>query len=247
MKASSSPQAILFAAIFAFAASCLHAQDSITVKSGPPRQGQILGMAGTNIRIKVGPVETSVPLDQAVSVSMAAPKAYNDALAAWKTGDAEKTLVVLKPLVDTFRGLPTPWATRASALLGQVYLAKNQLSDAEAAFAAFQKAYPQSASLSDIGLAQLAVQKKDFATAKSKLEPIVAAAGEVVAADPAKSAEYGQAFYLMGVVRESEGAYPEALRDYLSAVTLFHEDQAIAAKAQERADILVKEKQVVVP
>jgi len=233
--------------LFACVAPCLNAQDVIAMKTGQPRNGQILGMAGNNIRIKVGPVETSVPLDQAVSVTMAPPKAYNDALATWKSGDADKTLVVVKPLVETFRGLPTTWATRASALLGEVYLAKNQLPEAEAAFAAFQKAYPQSASLSDLGLAQLAVQKKDFASAKAKLTPIVAAAEKVALADPAKSAEYGQAFYLMGMVHEAEGAYPEALRDYLSAVTMFHEDQAIAAKAQERADILVKEKQVIVP
>ncbi len=51
----------------------------------------------------------------------------------------------------------------------------------------------------------------------------------------------------MGVIRESEGNLPEALRDYLSTVTLFYEDQAVVAKARERADILVKEKQVIVP
>ena len=51
----------------------------------------------------------------------------------------------------------------------------------------------------------------------------------------------------MGMVHENEGAYSEALRDYLSAVTLFHDDRAIVAKAQERADVLVKEKQIIVP
>jgi hypothetical protein len=50
----------------------------------------------------------------------------------------------------------------------------------------------------------------------------------------------------MGMVRESEGQLPEALRDYLSAVTLFHEDKAIVAKAQERANVLI-EKKVIVP
>jgi hypothetical protein len=51
----------------------------------------------------------------------------------------------------------------------------------------------------------------------------------------------------MGMVKEYAGAYPEALRDYLTAVTLFRNDKAVVAKAQQRADFLVKEKQVVVP
>jgi hypothetical protein len=51
----------------------------------------------------------------------------------------------------------------------------------------------------------------------------------------------------MGVILESEGNYPEALRDYLTAVTLFSEDQAVVAQAQQRADILIKEKKVIVP
>ena len=51
----------------------------------------------------------------------------------------------------------------------------------------------------------------------------------------------------MGIVHENEGAYPEALRHYLSAVTLFHDDKAVVVKAQERADFLIKEKQIIVP
>jgi tetratricopeptide (TPR) repeat protein len=167
-------------------------------------------------------------------------------MAAWQTGDAAKTLTVLKPLVDTFRGLPTTWAERASALLGEVYLAQDKVADAEAAFAAFQKAYPNAGALADIGLARLAVTKKDFAAAKAKLTPIVAEAAKVTLAGPGQSATYGQALYLMGMVRESEGDLPAALRDYLSAVTLFYEDGAVVAKAQERANVLI-EKKVIVP
>ena len=92
-----------------------------------------------------------------------------------------------------------------------------------------------------------AAAKKDFATAKAKLAPVIAEAETVTVAPAGKSAAYGQAFYLMGMVRESEGQLPEALRDYLSAVTLFHEDKAIVAQAQERANVLITEKKVIVP
>jgi len=233
-------------AIFATAASPL-AQDVVVQKDKQRREGEILGVADGKLKIKIGPVETSLPMDQVASVTKAPPKAYDDALSAWQGGNANKTLGLLKPIVDAFRGLPTDWAERASALLGDVYLSLDQLPAAEAAFAEFTKSYPGATSLSDIGLARLAVSKKDFASAKTRLAPIVAEAEKVVVAGAGKGATYGQAFYLMGIVNENEGAYPEALRNYLSAVTLFHDDKAVVAKAQERAEFLVKEKQVIVP
>ena len=233
-------------AIFATAASLL-AQDLVIQKDKQRREGEILGVADGMLKIKIGPVETSLPMDQVASVIKAPPKAYDDAMNAWQDGNANKSLGLLKPIVEAFRGLPTDWAERASALLGDLYLSLDQLPAAEAAFAEFTNAYPGAKSRSDIGLARLAVSHKDFAGAKTRLTPIVAEAQSVVIADTGKSATYGQAFYLMGIVHENEGAYPEALRDYLSAVTLFHDDKAIVAKAQERAEFLIKEKQAIVP
>lgn len=251
MKASVSPTTLRFGAVLG-AVACLwsgvtvSAQDVIVQKDNQRREGQIVGVADGKIKIKVGPVETSVALDQTDSVTMAPPAAFQTALDAWQSGDAAKTLSTLKPLVDTYRGLPTSWAERASALLGEVYLAQNDLANAEAAFAAFQKAYPASASLSEIGLARLAVAKNDFATAKQKLTPIVAAGEKILLPKSGESATYGQAFYLMGLVQESEGSNSEALKNYLTTVTVFFEDQAVVAKAQERAAAL-KEKQIIVP
>jgi len=248
MKASVSPRIVLIAALAVAStlASSL-AQDVVVQKNNQSREGQITGFANGSIKIKIGPVETSIPMDQVASVKKAPPKAYDDALAAWQKGSAPQTLATLKPLVETYRGLPTPWAERASALLGDVYLSLDQLPNAESAFAAFQKAYPNSASLSDVGLARLAISKKDYAAAKAKLAPIVAESETVIQADPSKNATYGQACYLMGMINEAEGNFPDALKNYLSAVTVFSEDKAIASKAQERADILIKEKQVIVP
>ena len=247
MNASASRRCCLALVILWGTLSMLTAQDFIVQKDGQRREGEILGVADGKLKIKVGPAETGIALDQVASVTKAPPKEYEDAIKAWQEGNPNKTLSLLKPIVDTFRGLPTEWAERAAALLGDVYLSLDQLAAAESAFAEFTTSYPNATSLSDIGLARLAVSKKDFATAKAKLLPIISEGDKVIAAPAGKSAAYGQAFYLMGMVHESEGAYPEALRDYLSAVILFHDDRAVLAKAQERADLLVKEKQVIVP
>ncbi|MGB7792031.1 MAG: tetratricopeptide repeat protein [Terrimicrobiaceae bacterium] len=228
-------------------AFALPAQDVVVQKDQQRREGEILGVADGKLRIKIGPAETSLPMDQVASVVKAPPKAYDDALKMWQEGNANKALGLLRPIVETFRGLPTDWAERSSALLGDVYLSIDEVAAAETAFAEFTKAYPNAKSLSDIGLVRLAVARKDFASAKSKLTPVVAEAESVIPTPAGKRATFGQAFYLMGIIHENEGAYPEALRDYLSAVTLFPDDKAVVAKAQERADFLIKEKQVIVP
>ena len=228
-------------------AIALPAQDVVVQKDQQRREGEILGVADGKLRIKIGPAETSLPMDQVASVVKAPPKAYDDALKMWQDGNATKALGLLRPIVETFRGLPTDWAERATALLGDVYLSIDEVAAAETAFAEFTKAYPNAKSLSDIGLARLAVARKDFASAKSKLTPVVAEAESVIPTPAGKRGTFGQAFYLMGIIHENEGAYPEALRDYLSAVTLFPDDKAVVAKAQERADFLIKEKQVIVP
>lgn len=246
MKSSVSPRFLPALCAALLCAGQLWAQDTIIQTDNQKREGQILGVSDGNLKIKIGPAETSIPMARVARVTKAAPKGYEDALAAWQTGDAARTLSLVKPVVDTFRGLPTPWAERASGLLGEVYLALDQVPAAEAAFSAFQKAYPDAGAAADIGLARLAVTKKDFASAKAKLVPILAEAEKITMAPGGKGAAYGQAYYLMGMVRESEGQLPEALQDYLTAVTVFTEDKAIASKAQERADALI-EKQILVP
>jgi TolA-binding protein len=123
-------------------AFALPAQDVVVQKDQQRREGEILGVADGKLRIKIGPAETSLSLDQVASVVKAPPKAYDDALKMWQDGNANKALGLLRPIVETFRGLPTDWAERASALLGDVYLSIGEVAEAETAFAEFTKAIP---------------------------------------------------------------------------------------------------------
>lgn len=248
MKASVSPATAIIAVLLLVSGIVvLPAQDVVVQKSdGVSRSGQILGVKGDAIRIKFGPAETTIPMANVASVTMAPPKAFTDSLALWQTGDAAKTLATLAPVVENFNGLPTKWAERASALLGEVYLATSQLDKAEAAFAAFQKFYPNAGTSADVGLARLAIAKKDYDAARVKLVPIVEQARATKFPDSNTCAVYGQALYLLGQVQEASAENAEALENYLLAVTLFHEDEAVVAKATERANAL-KEKKVIVP
>ncbi len=244
MKASVSPVAILIA--LAVSALAAISQDAVVLKDGQRREGQILGVRTDSIRFKVGPAETGIPLASVASVTMEPPKAYNDALAAWQAGKIDQTVSTLKPFVENFIGLPTKWAARASALLGEAYLAQNKIAEAEAAYAAFQKAYPDAAQLAEVGLARLAVAKKDFSTAREKLTPIVEAARKTKFPQSGENATFGQALFLMGEVQEASGQSSDALESYLLAVTVFREDQAVVAKAEERAKAL-QENKVIAP
>jgi len=247
MKASVSPAAAIFAVfLLASVPWICRAQDVVAQKDGQQREGQILGVKADAIRIKIGPAETSIAMANVASVTMPAPKEYTDALALWQKGDAAKTLPVLGPLVEKFNGLPTKWAERGSGLLGEVYIASGQIDKAEAALADFQKLYPNAGAGAGVALARLAIAKKDFDGARVKLVPIVEMAKAAKLPDSATGAVYGQALYLLGQVQESSAENAEALENYLLAVTLFHEDEAVAAKAAERAKAL-KEKNVIVP
>lgn len=246
MKASVSPTAVIFAVLIGFSAASVRGQDAVVQKDGQRREGQILAVKAGAIRIKVGPVETGIPMANVASVTMAPPKDFVEALALWGKGDASKALPKIKPLVEQYHSLPTPWAQRAAALLGEALLATGDVAGAEAALTDFQKSYPGAGSSVDVALAGLAVEKKDFSTAREKLVPIVEIARKTMIAKPGESAVFGQALYLMGRTQEAGSEDSEALENYLLVVNLFREDQSSVAKAAERASAL-KEKKVIVP
>jgi tetratricopeptide (TPR) repeat protein len=245
MKASVSPATLILAAIGLLVSSAF-SQDAVVLKDGQRREGQILGVTGDSLRIKVGPAETGIPLAGVSSVTMTPPKAFDDAVTAWQKGDAAATIAVLKPLVGTYLGLPTKWSSRAAALLGEAYVTDGKITEAEAAFADFQKAYPDDANSADVGLARIAVAKKDYETARAKLTPIVEGAAKELYPSAGENAVFGRALLLMGEIQESTGDNPAALSNYLLAATVFREDKAVVAKAEARANAL-EQKKVIVP
>ena len=246
MKASVSPAVMFFAFLIGLSVTTGRAEDLIVQKDGVRREGQILAVKAGVIRLKVGPVETTVPMANVASVTMAPPKEFTEALSSWSKGNAAATLPLIKGLVEKFPALPTKWAERASALLGEALLATGNVAGAEVAFANFQKAYPDAGTSADVGLARLAIEKKDFAAARAKLSPIVEAARKTEIAKSGDCAVFGQALYLMGRTQEAAGENSEALESYLLAANIFREDEAVVSESLQRAKSL-KEKNVIVP
>ena len=232
--------------------SAASAQDIITLVTGAQQQGKVLGVtpSGTvEFQLPGTTNKLGLPLSQVKDVRMATPVEFGQAMTAYAAKDYPKTLTLVKALNDKFKGLPTVWAQQAAMLLGELYIQTDDLAKAEAAYNDFKRLYPAAGSLqSEVGLARLAVAKKDFAVAKQKLEPITEAALKEKSVTTANALAYSQAFLVSGQVKEAEGNLPAALEDYLRTVTLFYHDRTAVTSAQDRADALRKaHKEVAVP
>jgi tetratricopeptide (TPR) repeat protein len=225
-------------------------QDKIVTKDGRTQDVKILGVAGSSIQVQVGAGSIGIPLATVNSVSMPAPAELNIAKAAFSAKEYQKALTALKPLVDKYKGLPTDtgWAQQATSMLGEIYVALDKLPEAEAAYKEYQRVYPGQGSVqAEVGMARIAASKKDYATAKQKLEPITAQALKQKIPPPALASAYSQAFFLLGQAEEAQQEYPAALENYLRTVTVFYHDKTAASSAQERADALRKDHGVTVP
>ena len=224
------------------------AQDRLIKTDGTTQDAKILGVSGANVEVQVGSGMIGVPLSTVSQVLMLPPADFATATAAYETKDYSAALAATKVVADKYKGLPTDWARQSTALLGDIYIALNDLPKAEAAYLDYLKAYPGKGSLqTDVGLARIAFLKKDYAAARQKLDPIKAQAMKQASPPPDLAPAYSKAFYLLGQVEEAQGDLSNSLQDYLRTVTWFCQDRTAVASAQERADALRKDHNLAVP
>ena len=227
-------------------ATTLTAQDRLIFKDNHVQDGRIVGMTGNTVLVDVatssGTGRMGFDLGLISRVDASPPPAFQAGSAAYAAGQWDRALAAWKPLVEQYRGLPTDWARQAAGALGDLYVEKNDLPKAEAAYNDFRRVYPGgggSQLRSSVGQARIAFAKNNTAQARQALEPIMQAALKNPAdVPPLDSAAYGQAFYLSGQLHEQEGNFQAALEDYLRTVTLFYQDGEATARAQKSADAL---------
>lgn len=211
------------------------------MRGGALQEGTLVGTDATGVKIKVAGRDVSLPPSAFESFQMAPPPEYGTGYQAYAAGEFPKALALIKSVTDRYKGLPTDWAQYATSILGDIYVASGDFAKAEAAYNDFEKLYKVaggSSPSSEVGRARIAVAKKDFATAKTKLEPIVAAALAEKSVPPTKALAYSQAFLVSGQLKEEEGNLQGALEDYLRTVTLFYHDPSAVTAAQQKADAL---------
>ena len=242
LRAPLTIQQLLFAAgltlLTGFAA---RAQDIVILTTNEQRSVKVIGVSasGKNLDFYVGQGQLGLPLNMVKEVRMPAPPEYAQGIAAYQAKDFAKSLTLIKSVAAKFQGMPSPWAQQATAMLGELYIATNDIPKAETAYNDFKRLYPNGGSLqSEVGLSRLAVAKQDYETAKQKLEPITDAALKEKTVTPANALAYSQAFLVSGQVKEAAGNFSGALEDYLRTVSLFYYDRVAVSTAQERADAL---------
>ena len=227
--------------------TCAFAADILVLKNGQKREGEIVGVTGTNVSMRIGPATSAVPLAEIASVKMDVPAAFKSASEAMQQGNAARALVEIRPIIDKYRGLPLDWARQAFAIQGDALIELGQLDEAQKVFEAFAAAYPEGDSMADVSSARLDIARENYAAAKAKIDPVIAGASSILLAEPGKSAQLGRAFLMMGQINEAAGDNAAALEAYLKTVTVFYADAAAVAEAQTRAEALKSEKNVVVP
>lgn len=233
-------------AAFTIPTNFIFAADIVVLKNGQRREGEIVGVSGNNVSMRVGPAQSTIPLSDIASVEMPVPPAFASASQSMQQGNAARALVEIRPVIDKYRGLPLDWARQAFAIQGDALIQLNQLDEAQKVFEAFSAAYPEGDPLASVSSARLDIARKDYSSAKAKVEPVLANASEVLLAEPGKSAQLGRAFLLLGQINEAAGDNNAALEAYLKTVTVFYADAAAVAEAQSRADAL-RAKNVIVP
>ena len=221
------------------------AQDRIQYRDGKVEDTKILSADGSNVMVQVGGGGSmGKPLATIAAVTMKAPEEVAAMQAAVAAKDYAKALPLAQGLAEKYKGLPTPWARQSASLVGDIQVALGKLKEAEAAYKEYQRLYPAAAgafSQTDVGMARIAIAQKKYDEAKKKLDPIAEAALKSKAPASGKGAVYNlfsQAFLLLGQIAEAQEQPDVALENYLRTVTLFSDDPASVAAAQEKAKTL---------
>src|SRR5882724_8367636 len=140
--------------------SAARAQDVIITTDNQQRTVKVIGVSpsGKTLDFFVGQGRLGLPLSSVKEVRMNPPAEYGQAIDAYQAKDYARTLSLIKAVVANFKGMPSPWAQQATLMLGELYIATNDLPKAETAYADFKLLYPAGGSLqSEVGLSRLAV------------------------------------------------------------------------------------------
>jgi len=223
-------------------------QETITLRGGQTTPVRILGVTSSGVKVQMGAATMVEPFGNVTAVTMNPPPEFAAAVAAYERNDLPTALRNAQAVAQAYRGLPLDWVQQAMLMVGDIYVAMNQLPQAEQEYRDYQGAYP-AAGVADVnvGLARIDVARKNYDAAKAKVDPILAEALKVRNPPKAAAALIGRAFLVSGQIKEQSGDLPGALEDYLRTAAVFPEDRVAAASAQERADALRKDHGTAVP
>ncbi len=218
------------------------AEDQIQLKNGSTISGQITSVSDGQIWITThtssgGVAKVPAYLTDVASVQMATP----GAVTSIKTDAPPATVIAaLAPVVTQFAGLNAQWVIDAMAQLADAYNNANQGDKATAIYMQMSQLYPNSPHQNEAaaGLAQFDLQQGKIDDALAKLQPIIDKASQDLAPSQADAGSYARAFLVYGQALQQQKQYSKALEAYLTVKTMFYQNPALVAQAEQFASTL---------
>ncbi|MCE0522710.1 MAG: tetratricopeptide repeat protein [Methylacidiphilales bacterium] len=235
--------AIVTALAFTFLALRLIADDQIIKTDGSAINGKILGASDGQVMIQStasngGVAQFPIGLSDIKSVAMATPA---DVAKAEAQGVSPAALIAaLEPQVKEYAGVPADWVVDAMVRLAQAYSSQGQTDRALATYSKIDTLYPGSKyHLQAVtGKAELDLKSGRAGDALSALQPIIDQANKDIAPSPSNGAIYAYAFLIYGKALEAQKKPQQALEAYLTVKTMFYQNPALVAQADQLATTL---------
>ncbi len=185
-----------------------------------------------------GIAKVPYPLSDIKSVQMTVPPAVATASAP---GTAPAAVIsALEPVVKTFAGLPADWVVGAMAQLADAYSASGAPDKAVGVYKQILALYPGSTyeAVAKAGMAEMSLKAGKTDEALAAVQPMIDKANLNIAPSPTDGAVYAKAFLVFGQVKEKQNKLQEALEAYLTVKTMFYQNPALAAQADQLAKSL---------
>lgn len=221
------------------------AQDKITLRAGAPQTGEITAYdpAGGTVTLKTERGTIPYPMAQVAKIELGERPEVAKGLAAAAAEKHAEAVDLLKPLVDRFLGIDSPWVPMAAGVLADSLAKTGKTFDSEQVADKILKAYPNSVFRFQGMIAKasglMARQQNDQALAL--LAEVEKALPSTAAPDERTAAIFSDLHFNKGVILKAKGDKQKALESFLTVVALYPTPAKRAAQAMAEAEALKKE------
>ncbi|MDX6765404.1 MAG: tetratricopeptide repeat protein [Candidatus Methylacidiphilales bacterium] len=232
-------------AAFLIASHAAQAQDKIVLKDGSPSNGEITAYDPASGAVTFKNDKGTVPYPAATlsKVELGERPEFAKGVAAVSEERYAEGVDLLKPLVDKFLGIDSPWVPQAAAYLADALAKTGKTFDSEQLADKIVKSYPNSIFRYQgmISKAASLSAKKNYDEALTLLAEVEKAVPQTAAPDARTMQILGDLFYNRAIIYKAKGDKAKAYESFLTVSSLYHKPAKRAKLALAEAEALRKE------